>query len=438
MSNCNKEILDLLADGFKSDQTIVGLSDIYAHLLKLFEKPYSSKVYLPEDIEYLLNNQHKPYNKSGLLNWMNFYKPYQGSDKFINFLLKITKVDSKIVPWYETSNPTNTFDLTLDKFPKDIDLNRFINLINTYKNIESKLASMRTGFCPNRFTLDVSLLDYDILSDTSGVDIDGVTYCFGVKRAQQVIVPTPKVYQFLTEFIYSRYLYANLIILDEWILGDRLIALINPNNNRVSYKTYTGKLSNHNTTPRTWVTGNLGWSKDKSWSSPYTSSSSADYTVTQSDYFRQHMYFYYTNNNTYVAHTGSGMRSEALAQYVTDIANSVANRWHSSRIINGQTSLYPKWNIPNVHTNNHNSTNINYKDVSSNVVRAYAVTQNKARKAIFARVITQNIKSYSFINETSGYGSKVILIKPTWKTGGSWTKGRTWEFSVVNCFTAKT
>ena len=238
MSKCNKEIIDLLADGFKSDQTIVGLSDIYAHLLKSFEKPYSSKVYLPADIEHLVNNQHKPYNHSGLQNWLEFYKPYQGSDKFINFLLKLLKVKSDIIPWYESDNPTNTFDLTLDEFPDGLELDKFIDLINTYKNIESKLASMRTSFCPVRFTLDSSKLDYDILSDTSGIDINGTTFCFGhINRQSPIIVDDIITSIFLTNHNSYQFLYGNYIYLDYWILGEKLDGAI-VTNNRISRKIF--------------------------------------------------------------------------------------------------------------------------------------------------------------------------------------------------------
>ena len=437
MSNCHKEIIDLLDDGFKSDQTIVGLSDIYAHLLGIFEKPFSSKVFLPSDIETLVNNQRVPYSRQGLLNWLNFYKPYQGSDKFINFLLKITKVNSRIVPWYESSNPTNTFDLTLDSFPKDLDLKKFINLINTYKNIEARLASMRTGYCPNRFTLDVSLLDYDILSDTSGVEIDGVTYCFGSKRPQQAFVPTPKVYQFLTSTISTEYLYSNWVILDEWIFGDRLIALINPDNNRVSYKTYTSKIVNHNNQDRTWNTGGCGWCVDKSWSSPYISTAGKDYKAVQSDYFRGHWYMYYTDNGAYVARTGSEIRTASYTQYVTNIANSLSNVDNRISITNGVTSLYPKWQIPQAHSAKHDNSYVYYVDISNNKPQVHLVVQERKWKFNITGNVTKNVKAHSFTQETSGYRGKVKMIRLTWKTGGRWSKYITWESSVVNCFTVK-
>ena len=437
MSNCHKEILDLLDDGFKSDQTIVGLSDIYAHLLGIFEKPFSSKVFLPSDIETLVNNQRVPFSRQGLLNWLNFYKPYQGSDKFINFLLKITKVNSRIVPWYESSNPTNTFDLTLDSFPKDLDLKKFINLINTYKNIEARLASMRTGYCPNRFTLDVSLLDYDILSDTSGVEIDGVTYCFGSKRPQQAFVPTPKAYQFLTSTISTEYLYSNWVILDEWIFGDRLIALINPDNNRVSYKTYASKIVNHNNQDRTWNTGGCGWCVDKSWNSPYISTAGTDYKAVQSDYFRGHWYMYYTDNGAYVARTGSEIRTSSYNQYVTNIANSLSNVDNRISITNGATALYPKWQVPQAHSAKHDNSFVYYVDISNNKPQAHLVVQFRNWKSNVTGNLTKNVKVHNFTQEASGYRGKVKLIRLTWKTGGRWSKSITWESSVVNCFTVK-
>jgi hypothetical protein len=105
-----------------------------------------------------------------------------GTDTFVNFILNALKIESDIVPWYETENPTNTFDLVLSQYPEGLNQEKFVDVINYYKNIEAKLASMRLVDCPMRFTLDSSKLDEDLLSDTSGVDINGTTFCFRVRH----------------------------------------------------------------------------------------------------------------------------------------------------------------------------------------------------------------------------------------------------------------
>lgn len=171
-------ILSLLDETTASKPMVIGLSDIAEYLRSLYEIDTSVEEF-PEKIMALMNDA---YDKNGLKSWFNFYQPLMGTDTFINFILNAIKIESYIIPWYETSNPTNTFDLVLSQYPERLNREAFVDVINFYKNIESKLASMRLVDCPMRFTLDSSNLDEDLLSDTSGVDVNGTTFCFRVRH----------------------------------------------------------------------------------------------------------------------------------------------------------------------------------------------------------------------------------------------------------------
>lgn len=185
MSITTPTIISLVDETTASKPMIIGLSDIMEYLRTLYDVDSSIEEF-PEKIMSLMADS---YDKNGLKKWYNFYQPLVGTDTFINFVLNTIKIESDIVPWYETSNPTNTFDLILSQYPEGLNLEKFLEVINFYKNIESKLASMRLIDCPMRFTLDSSKLDEDLLSDTSGVDINGTTFCFRMRYKRQIFVP---------------------------------------------------------------------------------------------------------------------------------------------------------------------------------------------------------------------------------------------------------
>lgn len=184
MSMTTPTIISLVDETTASKPMIMGLSDIMEYLRTLYDVDSSIEEF-PEKIMSLMKDS---YDKNGLKKWYNFYQPLVGTDTFINFVLNTIKIESDIVPWYETSNPTNTFDLVLSQYPEGLDREKFLETINFYKNIESKLASMRLIDCPMRFTLDSSKLDEDLLSDTSGVDVQGTTFCFRMRHKRQIFV----------------------------------------------------------------------------------------------------------------------------------------------------------------------------------------------------------------------------------------------------------
>ena len=224
------KILDLLPDGFQSDDMIVGASEILHQLISSFEKDKALEVIVPDEIKKVLLNQS--YSNKGVMNWFNYYQPYLGSDKFIQYLLKLSKVNTEIIPWYETNNPTNTFDFILDKYPSGVDLPSLLKLINTYKNIEAKLASVRMADCPIRFTLDNSTLDYDILSDTAGYSIEGTTFCFKDNHyGLDLVFPTFTHKQFITKNRLEFVKFPFHETLDNTILGEKNI-IIEPNTQR--------------------------------------------------------------------------------------------------------------------------------------------------------------------------------------------------------------
>ena len=146
---------------------------------------------------------------------------------------------------------------------------------------------------------------------------------------------------------------------------------------------------------------------------------------------------YYTDNGAYVARTGSEIRTSSYNQYVTNIANSLSNVDNRISITNGVTSLYPKWQIPQAHSAKHDNSFVYYVDISNNKPQAHLVVQFRNWKSNVTGNLTKNVKVHNFTQETSGYRGKVKLIRLTWKTGGRWSKGITWESSVVNCFTVK-
>lgn len=191
MSITTPTIISLVDETTASKPMIMGLSDIMEYLRTLYDVDSSIEEF-PEKIMSLMKDS---YDKNGLKKWYNFYQPLVGTDTFINFVLNTIKIESDIVPWYETSNPTNTFDLVLSQYSEGLDREKFLETINFYKNIESKLASMRLKDCPMRFALDSSKLDEDLLSDTSGVDIRGTTFCFRIKHQIQSFVNDPN-YQY--------------------------------------------------------------------------------------------------------------------------------------------------------------------------------------------------------------------------------------------------
>ena len=229
------KILDLLPDGFQSDNMIVGASEILHQLISSFEKDEALEVIVPDEIKNVLLNQS--YSNKGVMNWFNYYQPYLGSDKFIEYLLKLSNVNTTILPWYQTDNPTNTFDLILDNYPESINLEHLLTLINTYKNIEAKLASVRMADCPIRFTLDNSALDYDILSDTAGYSINGTTFCFRNISKQEPIQISPTEFAMLrTKTTSLRLVYPHHETLDNTILGDKNI-ILEPSTQRMIVKT---------------------------------------------------------------------------------------------------------------------------------------------------------------------------------------------------------
>ena len=254
MSTCElPKILNLLPDGFQSDDMIVGASEILHQLISSFEKDKALETIVPDEIRSVLKGQN--YTDKGVMNWFSYYQPYLGSDKFLEYLFKLSKVNTEIIPWYETNNPTNTFDLILDKFPSGVDLPSLLKLINTYKNIESKLASVRMADCPIRLTLDNSRLDYDILSDTAGYSIEGTTFCFrNVHYEFDLVFPTFTHKQFKTKNRLEFVKFPFHETLDNTILGEKNIILEPRTQRQVLYTEIVTPLVIEPTDENKWYT----------------------------------------------------------------------------------------------------------------------------------------------------------------------------------------
>lgn len=160
---------------FDDKPSLQGMNEIMDFMITQIESHESPIEQLPDEI--LAAMEGRSFDYQGLLSWYNLYKPYIGSNTFIEFTLNMLGVTAEIVEWYETNNPTNTYDLVLNK-SASIEKDKLIDLILRFKNIESKLASIRTKDAPVRFTLDKSTLDRDILSGSAGTKYRDVAFFF--------------------------------------------------------------------------------------------------------------------------------------------------------------------------------------------------------------------------------------------------------------------
>jgi len=87
--------------------------------------------------------------------------------------------ESGVIDWYQNSFPVNTYDILLKEYPGDLKARALIQASLEFKNIESKLTTIKDVNCPSRLVLsDGMKLNNDKLSDMYGNDFMGVKLCF--------------------------------------------------------------------------------------------------------------------------------------------------------------------------------------------------------------------------------------------------------------------
>lgn len=129
---------------------------------------YDLSTYKPNEIDYN-NRDYRALNPDEFITISGYVKEYE----------RPYTQESGIIDWYQTNLPINTYDILLDQYPGDEKARALISSSIDFKNIESKLTTVKDINCANRMVLsEGSRLDYDRISDLYGSDFMGVKLCF--------------------------------------------------------------------------------------------------------------------------------------------------------------------------------------------------------------------------------------------------------------------